>query len=111
MRLRHRKQFRRVWDEGRSWAHPLFILRIAPNGEQITHIGLIASRKIGNAVVRNRARRLLREAVRQLYPQLSPGFDVVLIARRPLRKAKCGQVETALRAMFRRAGIMESTNR
>ena len=109
MRLRHRRQFRRLWQEGRSWTHPLFVLRIAPHNEGETHIGFIASRKIGNAVVRNRVRRLLREAARRLYPQLPAGLDIVLIARRPLRDARGEQVEAALRHLLRRAGVLKET--
>lgn len=105
MRLRRPQDFRRVWKEGRSWAHPLFILWAAPNELSNTRFGLTASRKVGNAVERNRARRLLREAVRHLASYVPPGWDVVLVARRTILKAKAQRVQQALKAVLRRAEL------
>lgn len=105
MRLRRPQEFQQVWNGGRSWAHPLFILRAAPHPGMPLRIGITASRKVGNAVARNRARRLLREAARHLYPALIQGWDVVLIARSPLLRAKMPEVLTALEQRFRSAGL------
>ncbi len=108
MRLRRPEDFRRVWSEGRSWAHPLFVLWALPNELQGVRVGITASRKIGNAVMRNRARRLLREAVRHLYAQIGGGWDLVFVARPPLIEAKEPQVESVLRQMLGRAGLWVS---
>ncbi len=105
MRLRRPREFQRVWAEGRSWAHCLFILRGAPNGLGYTRIGLTASRKVGKAVARNRARRLLREAARHLYRHIAPGWDIVLIARAPLVAAKQVEVKEALAELLRQAHL------
>ena len=108
MRLRRPKEFRRVWNNGRSWAHPLFILWALPNEEGRTRVGFTASRKVGNAVARNRARRLLREATRRCYPNLQPGWDIVLVARSSLPQAKEQEVEAALRDLLARAALIQS---
>jgi len=105
MRLRRPQDFRRVWKRGRSWAHPLFILWAAPNELSRARVGLTASRKVGGAVARNRARRLLREAARHLYPHLAPGWDVVLVARPPLVEAQGQDVRRALEQSLRRAAL------
>jgi ribonuclease P protein component len=105
MRLRRPQDFRRVWKEGRSWAHPLFIIWAAPNNLSGTRFGLTASRKVGNAVERNRARRLLREAARHLAAHIPPGWDVVLVARRAILKAKAQRVQGALKVMLQRADL------
>jgi len=62
---------------------------------------------VGGAVQRNRARRLLREAARHLYPHLEPGWDLVLVARATLNAASEPQVEAALRALLQRSGLWQ----
>ena len=105
MRLRRPEEFRRVWSAGRSWAHTLFILWALPNDLDYVRVGLTASRKVGNAVARNRARRLLREAARHLYAHIATGWDLVLVARPTLLTVKEPQVESALRSMLNLAGL------
>jgi ribonuclease P protein component len=108
MRLRHPEDFRRVWSDGRSWVHPLFILWGMPNTLGTTRVGITASRKVGNAVIRNRARRLLRESARHLYRNTVAGWDIVLVARSALPNTMQPQVESALRSTLDRAGLLIS---
>ncbi len=105
MRVRRTADVRRVYAEGQSWAHPLLVLVARPNQLGRTRIGVTASRKIGNAVERNRARRLLREAARHLYDHIQPGWDIMLIARPGIRRVKEPHVEQALAGLLRRAGL------
>lgn len=106
MRLRRPQEFRRVWNEGRSWAHPLFVLWLAPAPDAAApRVGIVASRKLGKAVQRNRARRLLREAVRRLYPQLAGGYDIVLVARAAILEHREPEVRAALQEVCSRAGV------
>ena len=106
MRLRRPEDFQRVRYKGRSWAHPLFILVRLPNVGARTRVGISASRKVGNAVARNRARRLLREAMRRLYHRVANGWDIVLVARSALLETQEPQVEAALRLMLERADLL-----
>jgi len=64
-----------------------------------------AGRSVGGAVQRNRAKRLLREAMRMLLPTIRPGWDLILIARQPLPGATYQQVQAALSQLIRRAGL------
>jgi len=105
VRLRRTSDVRRVHDEGRSWAHPLLVLVARPNGLDFSRVGVTASRRVGNAVARNRAKRLMREAARHLYPQFEAGWDMMLIARTRIIKMKEPQVEEALASLLRRAGL------
>ncbi len=108
MRLRRSEDFRRVWKEGRSWAHPLFIIWAAPHERYEPRIGIVASKKVGKAVQRNRARRLLREAARLLYPRIEEGWDIVLVARAPLAQAPFSDVKKAMMELLAEAGLLRS---
>jgi ribonuclease P protein component len=105
IRLRRTSDVRRVYDEGHSWVHALLVLIARPNGLDFSRVGVTASRKLGGAVARNRAKRLMREAARRLYPQLGAGWDVMLVARAGILKAEEPQVEEALAVLLRRAEL------
>jgi ribonuclease P protein component len=81
--LRKREFFLAVAKDGRKWVAPGLILQAGvPRNETALRYGLTASGKIGNAVVRNRARRRLRALVHEVLPRHAvPGRDYVLIAR------------------------------
>jgi ribonuclease P protein component len=84
-RLKRRADFLRVAAARRKWAAPGLILQAAPNPEpadQTIRVGFTASRKVGNAVKRNRARRRLKALVAEMIASgANPGLDLVLIAR------------------------------
>jgi ribonuclease P protein component len=84
------------------------VLVAAPNPVGTLRIGVVAGRRVGPAVARNRAKRLLREAARHLYPYLAPGWDLVLIARPPIRTVNEPQVEAALEQLAREAGLLRT---
>jgi ribonuclease P protein component len=86
-RLRTADEFERVRDEGKRWRGKLCILNAAKQPDlenansSLTRVGYITSKKIGNSVQRNRARRLMREATRQLAHSIVEDWDIVLIAQ------------------------------
>jgi ribonuclease P protein component len=91
--------------EGRSWSHPLIVLIACPNNLPQTRVGIAAGKSVGNAIVRNRAKRRLREAVRQAAPTLVTGWDVVLVSRSQLPVASWDEVVSALSQLIARAKL------
>ena len=86
-RLTRSTDFKRVRRSGKSYAHPLVVLYAMKSDEPRTRscrVGVSAGLAVGNAVKRNRAKRLLRAAMNELLPQTVPGSDLLLIARSPL---------------------------
>jgi ribonuclease P protein component len=78
-----------------------------PNALSHNRYGFIASRHLGGAVVRNRVRRILREAVRQLAPHLKIGFDFTLIARNEIVDQPYSKVCNVLEELFKRANLWQ----
>ena len=72
--------------------------------------GVLAGRSVGTAVQRNRAKRLIREALRPLLPQISPGWKVVLLTRKSTPNAKMQDVQDALLSLLHRADLLREEN-
>jgi ribonuclease P protein component len=104
-RLTRSIDFERVRRSGKSFAHPLVVLIALPSESGRTLCGISASRSVGTAVRRNRAKRLLREAVRPLLPNLKPGWLILFLARKPLAQAGFSDTSTAIRALLRQARL------
>ena len=106
-RLRRSADFERVRSQGRSWYHPLVTLSVAPNLLPHNRYGFIASRRLGNAVMRNRVRRVLREVVRQTEARLKIGFDITFVARNEIVTQPYNRVNDALEELFKRAHLWQ----
>ena len=125
-RLTRSEDFKRVRRSGKSYAHPLVVLivqthdkRSSPVDKRSTSlrpgsdvnpidplrvkVGVAAGRTVGTAVYRNRAKRLLREAMRPLLPNITPGLNLILIARPGLVTATLDETRQALLTLLQRA--------
>ena len=112
--LRKNKQFRLVYRYGKSWANRLAVLYVLPQSKQNLserRVGFVTGKKIGGAVARNRAKRLLREAYRLLQPQLQHGYDMVIVGRSSLTQANCQNVQKALLDLFHRSQVIKKENK
>lgn len=103
-----RNDFQLVWDDGTSYAHPLLILRVRANGMNQYRFGFVAGKKVGKAVVRNRVKRWMREAMRQRLPNLVCGWDIILIARREAANASFQDMVDAVDTLIRRAHLVST---
>ena len=101
-RIRKGRVFAAVLRRGRRRRFPHFTLHVLPaSSGGCARLGVIASRRVGGAVARNRAKRLLREAFRRCAARLPPGADLVAVARGSIAKARLEDIERALRDAFR----------
>ena len=105
-RLTRSEDFKRVRRSGKSYAHPLVVLIVQSNNQPRVKIGVAAGRTVGTAVYRNRAKRLLREAMRTLIPDIASGLDLILIARPGLVSATLEDTHSALLTLLQRARIL-----
>jgi ribonuclease P protein component len=92
-RVRKRSEFLEIQSGGLRVSGDclVFILSRREPGQPL-RLGITASRKIGNAVQRNRARRLIREAFRAVFSELPAALDIVVIVRKPLGERKLSAV-------------------
>ena len=138
-RLTRSEDFKRVRRSGKSYAHPLVVVivqahdkrsnpvdRRSTTGEAVLRpvppafggrpveprvkVGVAAGRTVGTAVYRNRAKRLLREAMRTILPNITSGLDLILIARPGLVSASLEETRHALLTLLQRAQILIPLN-
>lgn len=97
----------RLFKQGRRSPHPLVIVLVAPSPEardQAGRVVFVAGRKLGNAVTRNRCKRVLRASLRRVGREW-PGLDVALIARAGTATAPAQELDSALRQSLARSGV------
>ncbi|MCG0238455.1 MAG: ribonuclease P protein component [Firmicutes bacterium] len=97
----------RVYEEGRSVANQAAVLYAVRTRAPESRVGFAVGKKLGSAVVRNRAKRRLREAVRLLWPVIKGGGAFVVIARRPALDMPFSELLRKTAELFRRAGFLK----
>ncbi len=104
-RLRSSGDFAAVRRDGRSWADGLLVLVSRPNESVVTRFGFIVSKRVGNAVIRNKVRRRLKEAAR--LSQVQCGWDLVFIARQGASSADYGLLSGSMKKLLKRANVLD----
>jgi ribonuclease P protein component len=103
-RVRRKQEFQQVFDHGVRVSSRFFTLLLAPRAGSSARLGIVASRKLGDAVRRNRAKRLIREVFRLSQPLPGgAGVDLIVIPRRELFDAQFTELDEDFRAAWRRA--------
>ena len=106
-RLKKRREFLRAASRGKRAARPGLVLQALATEPGSLRLGFTVTKKVGNAVVRNRARRRLKEAARLSLPALGlSGWDLVLIGRDGTGKRPFGQLVGDLRGALKQAGVL-----
>lgn len=105
-RLTLTKDIQRVKREGQSFSHPLMVMLAAMNDLSKTRVAVVAGKSVGKAVVRNRAKRRLRALISGLLPKIKTGYDLILIARKPIVDAEYPALQAALQGLLQKAELM-----
>jgi ribonuclease P protein component len=100
-RIRRRADYKRIYDRGARVHGRLLTLFSLPSGLHVGRLGIAATKKLGGAVVRNRAKRLIREVFRR--NKLAPGMDVVVVPKRELLDAGLTAIEIEFRQTLDRS--------
>ena len=112
-RLRPKGEFEQVRQNGRSWSHPLLVIiarvRTATSIAR-PRVATTAGKRLGSAVVRNRLRRKMREAVRQVYAYLPAQIDLIVMARAPMIDADVSSIAAALSEILHRAHLWQASS-
>jgi ribonuclease P protein component len=107
-RLRHREDFKRILAAGRTKSDSRLVLKTLVGTGAPSRFGIVTSKKVGGAVVRNRVRRRIREILRG--QEIAPGTDLVFIARAPAAEAPFTDLESSVKGLLKRAGLYGTTD-
>ena len=108
--LKENTDFNRVYYRGKSSAKPQLVVYVLKNRLGVCRIGITTSKKIGNAVERNRSRRIIRAAFQSVIKDFDTegkGYDFVFVARTKTKYLKSTHIEKAMRECFAELGVMK----
>ena len=106
-RLKLNWEFRRAFTKGKEIVTPSFVVYVVKNSGKGVRLGIKAGTKLGCAVKRNRAKRVLIAAFSQCLPHINGNFDVVFVARHKILTQKSTQVANLMSAKLTEIGIYE----
>lgn len=104
-RIRKSKEYSNTYKDGLKIIGKYLIVYALINNLSINRFGIVASKKLGNAVMRNRARRRIRAIAGGSVKRLQPGYDIVIIARQSMARADYDRLEKDFYTVMKRAGL------
>ncbi|MCR4893172.1 MAG: ribonuclease P protein component [Eubacteriales bacterium] len=105
--IKKNSRFRTIYSTAKSRANRLLVIYRAPGEEETSRLGITVSGKIGHAVVRNRIRRRIREAVRLHEERFLPGYDIIFVARKPAAEADYHELEASVLKLSASMGLLK----
>lgn len=106
--LNRNTDFRRLYGRGKSVVSPILVTYALPNKTDCCRVGITTSKKIGNAVTRNRARRVIRAAYIDILPRISQGYDIVFVARGRTAFKKSTEIAAVMTQQLYELGIIKA---
>ena len=105
--IKTNSDFRRAYMRGKSYTNPALVTYVIKNRAGICRMGITASKKIGNAVERNRARRVIRESFRMIDKPIKGNYDIVFVARTKTVFKKSTDIYNVMIATLTQAGLID----
>ncbi len=105
--LRGKSNFSKIYNKGKSVGGRFVVIFYLKNNLPYNRVAFLASKKVGNSVARNRARRLMKESVRLLNLSIETGYDVIYIARNTITTAKCIDVQKSIEKSLNKTGVIK----
>lgn len=105
-RIKRNSHFRYVYNRGKSISNDILVLYTLKNKLNISRVGISVSKKVGNSVIRNKVKRLIRESYRLNSCNFAKGYDFVFIARQKASSSDYKKIEGAMKHLMRKIGIM-----
>lgn len=106
-RIKKNYMFKKVYKEGRYFAEEYLVLYVLKNDELYNKIGYSVSKKVGNSVVRNRVKRLMRENFRKINKDLKTGYYMVFTARIKSKDANYYDIENSMKRALNRGKLLK----
>jgi ribonuclease P protein component len=107
-RIKKNDDFQTVFSKGKSFANRQFVVYMYKKEQNVPfRIGLSVSKKVGNAVVRNRIKRYIRQSFAELKTDIRPDNDFIIIARKPAANMSCNEVKSSLMHVLKLAKALQ----
>ena len=110
VKLKENRDFRRAYNRGKVFVTPFAVVYINKNRLGDIRLGITAGKKVGKAVERNRAKRVITAAFRSVFPKIREGLDFVIVARTRILKVKSTDFATVLEKALISAGALKIEN-
>jgi len=105
--LKENRDFRRLYRQSASYVSPALVVYLKETRAGFSRLGITAGKKIGSAVLRNRAKRVVREAYRTLLPTFKKDVDMVIVARKRAAFVKSDVVLNELDILLKKAKLID----
>ena len=106
-RIRKNSHYRYIYNRGRSYSNEYLVLYKFPNRKKINRLGISVSKKVGNSVMRNRIKRLIRESFRKNKNDFKTGYDLIFVARKKSAEADYIIIENSIRFLLNKGGLVK----
>lgn len=107
-RLRKNMEFKKVYKSGKNYWNRNLILYVRENGLEESRIGISITKKVGNAVIRNKIKRRIREVNRDNLINIKKGYDIVIIPKKNAVDLSFKDLESAVRHIYKVSGLLEN---